>query len=330
MSESKYLRIQKESHIVKNYITADGDNLINLEDKSTTTLFKKEADKPLSALEHAKKKFKEKKYKECIHILKYQYIDLDKDDAANYTLSLCYSYLNNQNEAIIYINKAIELNESCSVYYTNKGYYLFKMGLFKDALDCYNQALKISPDDEHVQQNTKNIIDLVNLQTKFYTPLNLIDEKKFEEYIFYFDSIINLQYCFPEYKQKFKYLKKVAVSYFFKKTEEIYKKYYNKKSYQTISNRCQAILKVANLNNNIKFETQKIQQECLRLLQPKEKDFLINPLPNPRDKHSAISEMINEGYTKSEMIEQLSSDFGISKKSAEASINSYYKDDDSD
>lgn len=38
--------------------------------------------------------------------------------------------------------------------------------------------------------------------------------------------------------------------------------------------------------------------------------------------------MMDEDFTKSEIIEQLSADFGISEESAEATINSYYKDDD--
>lgn len=49
---------------------------------------------------------------------------------------------------------------------------------------------------------------------------------------------------------------------------------------------------------------------------------------NSLSKYEAIKDMMDEDFTKSEMIEQLSADFGISEESAEATINSYYKDDD--
>ncbi len=374
--KEKKFSVKAKELLVENYITSEDYEDDDFENQSIelNNPQKNQPVKPLPALELARKRFNEKSYNDCIHILKYQYKDINKDDVANNLLSLCYSYLNNPTEAIIYANKAIELNNTCPTYFANKGHFLCRVGLFKDAMYCFNHAIEISPDEEYSRHITKYIIDLVNLRTHIYSPYNLVDTNIFEEYILYFDSIINLQYCFPEFRKKFQDFKKEAVSYFFKRTKEIYNDFYITKSYQNISNRCRAILNVTDLDSDIQFETQKMLQDSNKYLQTErqERNFieelykkgysvkeirkafnekfhhtiyenevrkqiekikpengvLINPLPNPRDKRSAISAMMDEGYTKSEMIEQLSSDFGISEESAQATINSYYKDDD--
>ena len=379
--KEKNFTIKAKEILVENYITPEDDedeetteNDLNIEVNNSSET--KKTVKPLSALELAFQRFKEKNYNDCIHILKYQYKDIDKDAEANNYLSLCYCYLNNMNEAILYINKAIELDDSRCNYYDNKGFYLCKLGLYKDAIKSFNQGIKIAPDEKHTRQITKDIIDLVNLATKYYNPVDLVDADKFEEFLLYFDSILNLQYCFPEYKEKFKEVKEETVSYFYQRTKSIYENQFHTKSYKNIADRCKAILNVKNLAPEIEAESRKIYKDCVKFLQKQnnENNFIedlfkkgysveeivesfnaqfeykiydyevkseiekikakrgidipINPLPSPRDKRSAISEMMDEGYTKSEMIEQLSSDFGISEESAQATINSYYKDDD--
>lgn len=383
--KEKKFSIKAKELLVENYISPEDDedeetseNIFESEanDSDNYSSKTKESVKPLSALELALQRFKEKNYNDCIHILKYQYKDLDKDAEANNYLSLCYCYLNNVNEAILYINKAIELDDSRCNYFDNKGYYLCKLGLYKEAINNFKQAIKIAPDEKHTRQITRDIIDLVNIATKYYNPVDLVDSEKFEEFITYFDSILNLQYCFPEYKEKFKEVKEEAVLYFYQRTKSIYENQFHTKSYQNIADRCKAVLNVSNLSPEIEAESRRIYEECLNILQKETKkikfiedlykkgysvdeivesfnaqfdykiydyevksqiekikvkrgiDVPLNPLPSPRDKLSAISEMMDEGYTKSEMIEQLSADFGISEDSAEATINSYYKDDD--
>ena len=338
--------VKAKELLVENYITPedekDDDEIF--EDDSINSQ-KKETVKSLSAFELANKRFDEKRYNDCIHILKYQYKDLNQNAEANNLLSLCYYYLNNPKEAIIYINKAIELNDNRCNYFVNKGFYLSRLNCHKEAIKCFNVAIKKSPDEEHTRQTTKDIIDLVNRKIKYYSPYDLVEVEKFEEYILYFDSIINLEFYFPEYREKFRELKQKAVSYFFERTKSIYENPFQPMSYQNIANRCKSILNISDLDERIKTETQNIYKDCNKIINKESNknsfgknnikklqskrgvDVPINPLPNPRDKRSAIYDMMNEDYTKSEMIEQLSTEFRISEESARASINSYYQDE---
>lgn len=376
-NKKRKFSVKAKELLVENYITpedAEDDDEI-LEDESVNSK-KEETVKPLTAFELATKRFEEKNYNDCIHILKYQYKNLNEDADANNILSLCFAHLNNPNEAVNYINKAIELDNTRCYYFANKGIYLCKLNCHKDAIKCFNDALEKSPDEEHTRKYTKDIIDLVNLKIQFYSPYDLLEVEKFEEYILYFDSIINLEFCFPEYREKFKELKHEAVSHFYERTKTIFENQFHSKNYQNIANRCKSILNVSNLDEKIKIETQNIYEKCNQIVNKESNknnfvedlfkkgysvdeiveafnskfnykiydyevksmiekiktkrgvDIPINPLPPLRDKRSAISEMMDEEYTKAEMVEQLSSDFGISEESALATINSYYKDDD--
>lgn len=368
---TKKFFIKSKKVFVENFIDPDEDEGVQEE-------------LPKSALQKARLMYEQKNYQECIRILKYEYFDLEKDASANNIMSLCYSAVNNIYEAIHYINYAIELNPNSWVFLYNKALCLIRNDLIMDALKCYNVAIKLASEEEDLRLISKGIIDLVNANTRFYNVYDVSDIKSFEKFIYYFESIIDLEYCFPEFKEKFIEYKKEAIGYFFNKQKhEIDNWFGMNRNYVKLAENLKAILNVKDLDDSIKEEAQhcldtcnsniedelnrkktkeELQNYVLDLLSKEySKDEIIEaaqnkfpsvykydvediinkqlknnmkstsspmaPLPPAWKKKDAIRDFINSGMSKAEMIEQLSTDFGIPEESATASINAYYQDD---
>ncbi|MBP5469293.1 MAG: tetratricopeptide repeat protein, partial [Candidatus Riflebacteria bacterium] len=139
----------------------------------------------LSVLEQARDLLLQKQFKACISLLENEYDELEKDAEANNMLGMCYFHINNINESMHYNDKAIKIEEKPDYFY-NRGYYSFKCGLFIDAIKCYNQALKLSDNDEKESRFiTKEIINFVNAKTKFFNNYDLKNNDALKEYILY-------------------------------------------------------------------------------------------------------------------------------------------------
>lgn len=385
---SKKIFIKSKSLIVEDFVNHFGDYQELKENfyksvcfkspyyRKNTSLESKSDNQQYSIMDLAMKRFEDRDYEDCIHILKYQYKNLDNDSGANNILSLCNCYLKNLNDAVYYINKAIELDDSIAIYHQTKGRYLCKSGLYKEGVICFNQAIKLAKNEDAIREYTQDIISVVNMRIKFFHPSDLIDKERFEEFIVYFDSIINSEFCFPELKEQFKQFKKEGVSNFYNYTYMKYNDCFSNMSDVEIVERCHLLLSLNDLSPDLREKVEDICDECKKRIKKENKknnfiDDLIekgyslseikeafrNKFPNSYfdgdgtlkkinkfkkskldnsnnssinslSKYEAIKDMMDEDFTKSEMIEQLSADFGISEESAEATINSYYKDDD--
>lgn len=238
------------------------DNFINPKDDEEEV-----STEPESVIDRAKFMFKQKNYTECIRILKYEYSDLEKNAEANNILALCFSEQNNFYEAIHYINNAIELEPKRCVYFYNKAFYLYRSNLLLDALKCFNVGLKLTKREDDKRLITKSIIDLVNIKMRSYTVYEIKDENSFCEYLYYFDSIINLEYCFPEFREKFKQYKKEAISYFYNNQKKhMDNPFCIAPDYSNLAKNFETILKIEGLEEKIKNGAQKYLDDCNDIL----------------------------------------------------------------
>jgi len=284
--ETKVIRIRSKYLFIENFIDpedADEEDVVV----------------PDSIIERARFMYKQQNYRECIRILKFEYFDLEKDARANNLMYLCYSAINNQYEALRYINYAIELEPNACLYYYNKAFCLFKSNLELDSLKCFNKGLSLAESEEDKRQFSKNIIDIVNAKTRFYHTLDIKDAKSFDEYLYYFDSIINLEYCFPEFKEKFKQYKNEAISYFYNNLKrEMDNSFGINRDYSLLAEKFESILRVEGLEDKIKNGAQKYLDNCNDIL---EKERIENE--TKEELKAYVSDLISKEYSREEILE---------------------------
>jgi len=76
-------------------------------------------------------------------------------------------------EAIIYYNRALEINPNNTDALSGRGVSLFLLGRYSEAIDSYNQALKIKPNNVILMEKRNNaIIKLNNQMGVSFTPIN--------------------------------------------------------------------------------------------------------------------------------------------------------------
>ena len=230
---------------------------------------------------------------------KYEYFDLEKDAEANNLMALCFSAQNNLYEALRYINNAIELNPNRSTYYYNKAFYLCRSDLQFDGLKCFNTGLAFAKNEEEKRRFSKNIIDLVNAKTRIYTEYNIRDIKSFNEYIYYFESIIDLEYCFPEFKEKFIEYKKAAVNFFFNKQKYDIDNWFGmNRNYFNLAENLKAILNVKDLDDAIKEETQHYLDTCNSNIEDE-----LNRKKENEELEKYVLDLSSKEYSKDEIVE---------------------------
>ena len=105
-------------------------------------------------------------FREAIHYYS-MYHELVQDDAEELehysaesyynTIGLCYLYMKEFETAMDMFNKASQVSpKSCDGIY-NKGVVMEQLGLYKEALQYYNKALKIAPNDQDSQDAIKRV-----------------------------------------------------------------------------------------------------------------------------------------------------------------------------
>lgn len=294
------------------------ENFINPEEEKEDV----QEELPKNTLEKAKLMYEQKNYQECIRTLKYEYFDLEKDANANNIMALCYSAENNTYEAIRYINYAIELNPNSWLFFYNKAFYLIQENLNMDALRCFNTAIKLTSQEEKLRMISKGIIDLVNAKTRFYSEYSINDIKSFNEYIYYFESIINLKFCFPEYKEKFREYKKGAVSYFFYKQKDNIDHFYGlNRNYSNLAENLKAILNVKDLDDEIKEESLHYLDICNSNIEDE-----LNSKKAKEELENYVLDLLSKEYTKDEIVEAARNKFpSVFKYTVEDIINKRLK-----
>ncbi len=112
-------------------------------------------------------------------------VELDpNNDIYYYVLSQCY-VLDNLNKSIEYIDKAIELNPNVAEYWVEKGDYLVLKHDYNDALQCYNEALKIEPNNVDIMLKKAELYHDMGLDYKeeeILKQVEKINPKKAEFY----------------------------------------------------------------------------------------------------------------------------------------------------
>ncbi|CAD8169901.1 unnamed protein product [Paramecium pentaurelia] len=108
---------------------------------------------------------------------------------ALYRKSFWLSYLNEHQQAIQCIDKALNYNSNYCVGYFNKGYSLGFLGKYNKEIVCYDKAIKLDPNFAQAYNN-KEIINL-----------KINDLKKYNEAIVCYDKAIQLN---PNYAQAYK------------------------------------------------------------------------------------------------------------------------------
>ena len=283
--KTKKIYIKCKNVFVENFIDPEED-----EEEKTP---------PINVIDRAEFMYNQKNYKECIRILKYEYFDLEKDAEANNLMALCFSAQNNLYEALRYINNTIELNPNRSTYYYNKAFYLCRSDLQFDGLKCFNTGLAFAKNEEEKRRFSKNIIDLVNAKTRIYTEYNIRDIKSFNEYIYYFESIIDLEYCFPEFKEKFIEYKKAAVNFFFNKQKYDIDNWFGmNRNYFNLAENLKAILNVKDLDNAIKEEIQHYLDTCNSNIEDE-----LNRKKENEELEKYVLDLSSKEYSKDEIIE---------------------------
>lgn len=309
--KTKRIYIKSKKLYVENFINPEEDEV------ETETA-------PVNIIDRARFMFNQKNYNECIRLLKYEYSDLDKDADANNLMALCFATQKNLYEAIRYINNAIDLNPNESAYFYNKALYLYKSDLKFDALKCFNTGLELAKTEDEKRIFSKNIIDLVNSKTRLYSEYNIKDIKSFNEYIYYFDSLINLEYCFTEFKEKFREYKKEAVIFFLDKQKFDIEIKYDldncfgmNRNYPTLAENLKAILNVKDLDDVIKKESQRLLDICNSHIKEE-----LNRKKAKEELENYVLDLLSKEYSKDEIIEAAINKFpSADKRDVEKIIN---------
>lgn len=222
--------------------------------------------KDRNSMKDARWFYDNRRYEECISELKNNYSQLDSNAGANNLMGLCYDNLKNRNDAVFYYNRAIVLNGENPVYFYNKACALYFSGLINEALKNFNKALSLEVNESFAREITKKIVDIVDAKMYVFNNSLLIGDnvKKFLEYIFYFDTVINLKYCFSEYKEKFIEYKKETVCYFIERIKKYSMHYisnYSDGEYERIK-MCNAVLSVSGITQEQIKICKEILKEC--------------------------------------------------------------------
>lgn len=298
--ETKKFFVKAKELLVENFIDPDDE-----EDDDNEEEYPEDGNyseyTELSLMDRAWALFNKKAFDDCIHLLKSEYSDLEKDPAANNLLALCYHRLKNDNEAIPYINIAIELDDKNFAFYFNKASIMSACGLPIECLKNLNIAMNYTKDEEHARDLTKTIMNYVNNHLESYGSFLLTNNNKLEEYILCFDSIINLQYCFPEYKEKYKILKSEAIDYYYKET---YYKFNNDflpgKSYDDLASRCKALLKIQGISKEQQKNVESLLESCNKIIDEDNK------------KNNYADNLLSQNLTEKEIIEKFTKKYPYS------------------
>lgn len=86
----------------------------------------------------------------------------------------------NYDEALMYIDKAIEIDKEIADYWFSKVKCLTELEMYDDALKCFDEAIKFNPNDDSIKNNKVDLLckqadKLIN-DGKFKEPLKLYDE----------------------------------------------------------------------------------------------------------------------------------------------------------
>lgn len=382
--QTKKIFIKSKELFIDDIFTERDEEDEDIEDEEENGDYQDNVDgQPLSIVQKASILYSRKQYQECIHLLEYEYYDLEKDAGANNLLCLCYTHFKNYNEAIHYINKAIELNNNNCIFYFNKALCLLCCRLTIDGIKCINIALSYADDEQQLRNISNYLIDMINNIMKEFSIEMIYNNELFSEHILFCDSIINLKYCFPELKEKYKKLKNEIIDYYYKETNFKYDLFVPNKDYKMLASRYSALLQVSDLPADKRVKIESLLKDCNESAMIDERaeknetdkqqyiDDLISrgfsleeieesykkkfsesyfpsysvkekiqnfktrksagpmqPLPKPSSKPDAIRNMMEMEMSKSEMIEQLGIDYGISEESARNYIDSLYQDDE--
>lgn len=267
---TKKFSVKAKELLVEDYLTEYISD-VNEDERKNIDFQKETKYQYLSVFDMASNLRKEGKINECIHLLEYEYPELNKDARANNLLSLCYSSFKNYNEAIYYVNKAIELDSNESTYFYNKGLYLFSMGLTVDCIKCLNQSIKLEKDEKYIRLITKTIVKYLNPRIRLFILYSINNNEILNEYMLYFDTILNLQYCFQELKDKVKNLKNELINYYYDETYRKYNTFYENRNYDEIISRCRALLNVKDIEPEQKSKITSLLKDCTNSKQNNEK-----------------------------------------------------------
>ncbi len=286
----------------------------------------------VSVKEKAWQFFNKEDYDQCMHILKYEYFDLEKDADAYYLLSMCILNLGNKYDANIYIDKAISLDKTKSAYFYIKSECLKTANLSMEYIENIKTAIDLADKEEDSLKYSQALNNYITTRLENYTLKLLDNNEKFNLYILAIDTMINLNYCFPGITTKYKIMKNDAINYYYKETYNIFNSPgIPGKSYKALASRCNTLLRIQDLSSAQKTAIQNLLHECNKLVkqfEDKKYTFTSSSFANPWEKPYLIQDMMSSGMSKSEMIEQLSVEYGMPEESAEASLNSYYRNDD--
>jgi tetratricopeptide (TPR) repeat protein len=126
-----------------------------------------------------------------------------------YYLGYCYFHIGQDDRAITYLNKVLEIDDESFSAWNIKGLLLYKQGLFIDALNAFNRAIHLKSEDseiwinigqtfEKLCKNTEALNaydqainnDPKNADILFYKGLMLIKLQKYEDALVIFDDLI--------------------------------------------------------------------------------------------------------------------------------------------
>ncbi len=76
----------------------------------------------------------------------------------------CFEKLGSTHDMFVYLERAVLLDPHCAFAWIKKGYALYKQGRYEESIPCYDQALKINPQDDqamHYRAMAKDRISLI-------------------------------------------------------------------------------------------------------------------------------------------------------------------------
>ncbi len=149
-------------------------------------------------------------------------------------------------------------------------------------------------------------------------------KKNFEAFLFFADSLINSDSCPQDLKNSIMIFRDQVIYFFFKRIKlrvNNYKKI--NPDFGLLIDELNILLKISDLDDNFMKEVKSYLDIC----NIRSKSTRV-PLHSSSEIKETIKVYKYSGMSKSEMIDYLSKDFGISKDSALTTINSLYRDNE--
>ena len=129
---------------------------------------------------------------------------------------------------------------------------------------------------------------VVTTRLENYSIKSLENNEIFNLYIRVFDAIINLNYCLPEIKTKYKKMKNDAINYYYTITYNIFNSPNTAgKSFKALVSRCNTLLKIQDLSFEQQTAIKKLLKSCKELVKKfenKKSTYTSPSYYNPGDK----------------------------------------------